>query len=390
MRFWLKMAATLACMLAATAALGRPVLLEVTADSGQIGQGIDIRFSEPVEYRFFNLSQPERLVIDLPVMDWALPPAHVEQVVRRIESIDAVRHGSFRPCTYRIVFDLKHPIAIADATVVPDRSAYRLRIAWTSAHLFRPQKFGQHRVVPLPRPRPDVSEPYQPPLIAIDPGHGGQDPGTIGPGGSREKHITLRAAKLLADRLQGTGQYRVLLTRRDDRFLRLRDRTTIARRAKADLFLSLHADSAPSNDARGLSVYTLSSQASDQEAAALARRENMADVLGGVDLTDEPDQVVSILIDLAQRETRNRSVRVANHVVTAMVGRVDLLSRPHRQAGFAVLKAPDVPAVLIELGFLSHRAEEKLLHSSAHLSRIVDGIVTAIDQYFDTLARISG
>ena len=189
-------------------------------------------------------------------------------------------------------------------------------------------------------------------------------------------------AKRLATALKATGRYRVVLTRNDDRFLPLRERTRIARRHGANLFLSLHADSALRSEARGLSVYTLSDQASDEEAGALAKRENKADVLGGLNLTDEQPDVVSILIDLAQRETKNRSVRFANQLVQTMVLRVPLLDRPHRQAGFAVLKAPDIPAALIELGFLSHPEEERLLLSGKHRSAIIEGIVAATDNFF--------
>ena len=186
----------------------------------------------------------------------------------------------------------------------------------------------------------------------------------------------------MARALKGTGRYRVALTRADDRFLALRERMGFARRLDADLFLSIHADSAVNPKAQGLSVYTLSGKASDAEAAALARQENKADVIGGFDLTDEQADVVSILINLAQRETRNQSVRFANQLVQTMVLRVPVLERPHRQAGFAVLKALDVPAALIELGFLSHPEEERLLLSDGHRRAIVAGIVAAVDAFF--------
>ena len=212
----------------------------------------------------------------------------------------------------------------------------------------------------------------------------GVDPGTIGRRGTHEKTVTLAMAKRLEKALLATGRFRVALTRRDDRFLPLRERTRIARRQGASLFVSLHADSALHPEARGLSVYTLSDKASDREAAALAKQENQADTLAGFSLADEQPDVVSILIDLAQRETKNRSVRFANQLVQTMVLRVPLLERPHRQAGFAVLKSPDIPAVLVEVGFLSNADEERLLLSDNHRGAIADGIVAAIENFFAT------
>ena len=195
-------------------------------------------------------------------------------------------------------------------------------------------------------------------------------------------------AKRLEQALLATGRFRVGLTRRDDRFLALRERTRLARQLGGRLFISLHADSAPEPNAKGLSVYTLSDKASDREAAALARQENQVDTLGGVTLADERPEVVSILIDLAQRETKNRSVRFANQLVQTMILRVPLLERPHREAGFAVLKSPDIPAVLVELGFLSNPGEERLLQSDQYGDAIVDGIVAAIENYFGTGAPL--
>ncbi|MGF1640590.1 MAG: N-acetylmuramoyl-L-alanine amidase, partial [Rhodospirillales bacterium] len=216
----------------------------------------------------------------------------------------------------------------------------------------------------------------------IDPGHGGADPGAIGVSGVHEKDVTLAAARDLRSALERLGGYRVVLTRDDDRSVSLRERIAIARRVDADLFVSLHADAMPSAQVRGASVYTLSETASDAEAALLAERENKADLITGVDLTYETAEVANILIDLAQRETKNRSARLAARVVDELQRETQLLRNTHRFAGFAVLKAPDVPSVLVELGFLSNRQDEQALRDTAYRRRLAAAIARGIDRYF--------
>ncbi len=376
-----------ALMVGAPDANARLVLLDASTQRQDGVTRLTFRMSNTTDFRIQTLPEPHRLVIDLPPLDWAMAPAQLERVGGRTNGIAAVRYGWFRPGTYRIVLDLDEAIAITRADVSEVANAFALTVAWRGAEAFRVQKLGGYVDPPLPRPRPRTGKDFSQLAIVIDAGHGGVDPGAIGRSGSLEKNITLRASKMLAARLRESDRYKVIMTRTDDRFLRLRDRVAVARRADADLFVSLHADSAGSSHARGLSVYSLSQNASDAEAAALARRENRADLIGGVDLTAEQDEVVSILLDLAQRETMNKSVRFANRVVQAAATRVPLLTRAHRQAGFAVLKAPDVPSALIELGFLSNPAEERLLNSPDHLADVVEAIVGAIDSFFaDDLA----
>jgi N-acetylmuramoyl-L-alanine amidase len=221
-------------------------------------------------------------------------------------------------------------------------------------------------------------------VIVIDPGHGGVDPGAIGrTTGVYEKTIALNAARILRDRLEKTGRFRVHLTRDSDMFLRLQERVGIARAHNADLFISIHADANPILSVQGLSVYTLSNDASDREAEALAQRENKADLIAGVDLSEERPELINILLDLALRETMNLSARYANMLIDDLAGRTTLLRRSHRFAGFAVLKAPDVPSVLIELGHLSNAEDERLLQRRAHLEAIADGIVKATERFFD-------
>jgi len=220
------------------------------------------------------------------------------------------------------------------------------------------------------------------PVIVIDPGHGGVDPGATGVSGTYEKHITLAMARELKKELERTGHYRVHLTRDRDVFVRLRDRVAIARQYGADLFVSLHADAVQNPQIRGLSVYTLSQNASDSEAQALAEKENKADLIAGVDLSHESPDVAGILIDLAQRETMNRSAGFATELVDEVGQEMDLLGNTHRFAGFAVLKAPDVPAVLVEMGYLSNEFEEKHLRQPQYRARLAKALAKAVERFF--------
>jgi N-acetylmuramoyl-L-alanine amidase len=220
------------------------------------------------------------------------------------------------------------------------------------------------------------------PTIVLDAGHGGKDPGAVGPNGTMEKDVNLQMAKQLKALLEATGHYKVVLTRTDDRLLPLRQRIDIARAAKADLFISLHADHNEKTDLRGASVYTLSETASDTEAAAVAARENKDGVITGVDLTTQNAMVTSILIDLAQRETKNLSARFASLLTNQLAERTLVLRDSHRFAGFVVLKALDVPSVLLELGYLSNADDEAALSSKRHRRVVAKAIRDAIDRYF--------
>lgn len=232
----------------------------------------------------------------------------------------------------------------------------------------------------------DIPRPARPPrrrVVMIDPGHGGRDPGAIGVRGTLEKEVTLAIARETARRLERQFGVQAEMTRRDDRFLPLSERVALGRRAGADLFVSIHADSAPSKDARGLSAYTLSEEASDSFASALARQENRADAIGGVDLGDTKKVVRDILLDLAARHTKHASLVAKQGLVTGAGRDLPLLENPMRSANFAVLKAPDVPSVLIETGFLSNEADEALLRDpkarlriAAVLARELAGVVS--------------
>jgi N-acetylmuramoyl-L-alanine amidase len=209
-------------------------------------------------------------------------------------------------------------------------------------------------------------------LIVIDPGHGGHDPGAIGMRGTYEKDITLDISLEIARRLRATRGIKVQLTRDTDVFLALADRVAIARDAGADLFISIHADSAPNRDARGLSAYTLSDKASDDFAFALAKQENLADRAGGIDLRHTRPQVAAILSDLVARHTVSASLMAKSSLVEGAGRSLRLLDNPKRSANFAVLKAPDVPSVLIETGFLSNERDEDLLRDPLQRRRVAE------------------
>ena len=230
-----------------------------------------------------------------------------------------------------------------------------------------------------PPPRP-MRKPVR--VVALDPGHGGVDPGAISPGGIYEKDITLATARELARQLAASGRFRPLLTRRADVFVPLRERVARARMEHAELFLSIHADALPDSAMRGLSVYTLSDQASDRETAALAVRENRDNFVAGINLSRQPRDIAPVLLDLARRQTNNRSLALAHAVVAELGHAVQLLEKPHRAAGFAVLTAPDMPSVLVELGCLSNRIEERLLPQHTYQQRLARALLRAIEDYF--------
>jgi N-acetylmuramoyl-L-alanine amidase len=218
--------------------------------------------------------------------------------------------------------------------------------------------------------------------VAIDPGHGGSDPGAISPRHLYEKRLTLATAWELARQLEASGHYRPILTRRSDVYVSLHERIARAHAEHAELFLSIHADTLPNHALRGLSVYTLSEAASDREAAALARRENRDIGVPGLRLSRRPPEIAAVLFDLVRRHTGNRSLLLANAVVAELGRDVPLLERPHRAAALVVLTAPDIPAALVELGCLSNPHDEELLAQRAYQRRLAAGLGRAIDAYF--------
>lgn len=339
-----------------------------------------------LKYRIFLLKNPHRVVIDLPEVHW-----QQSRGSKSVGVLKAFRFGLFRPGTSRIVLDLNGPAVVKKSFLLPPGNgrSHRLVIdlqpsndanfdlAMKKAPPPRAPKVDEPKIDVQLAPRQNAKK-----IIVIDAGHGGIDPGAIGKSGAYEKHVTLAVAKKLRDHLQKTGRYKVILTRDRDFFIRLRERVAIGRRAGGDLFISLHADSIGNPKIRGATVYTLSEKASDKEAASLANKENRSDIIAGVDLETESDDVSNILIDLAQRETMNLSAEFAGALIPSMRRAVTMRSNSHRFAGFAVLKAPDVPSVLVELGYLSNRADEAFLKSKKGQLRISTALAKAVDEYF--------
>lgn len=344
--------------------------------------------AEPA-YRIFTLADPYRVVIDLPQVDWQVPEDASER--RTTGLIDALRFGLFAPGTSRVVLDAQAPVAVKKAFVLPPRKGYPHRLVVDLQRITRSAFLNERnrRTItshkPLPRPR-TASKDVGPgsdrrPTIVIDAGHGGVDPGAIGVTGLHEKKLVMAYARDLDKALRDAG-YRVIMTRDKDIFLRLRQRVALAQQAEGDLFISLHANTHASNNIRGASVYTLSETASDSEAAALAEKENKADIIAGVDLNGQTQVVSQILIDLAQRESMNASKHFANLLVGELDGRVRLLNNTHRFAGFAVLKSPNIPSVLFEVGYMSNPQEIRQLQSPDHRRRVNRAVVRAVDRFF--------
>ena len=431
----------LALAVALTAATAGPSLAATASGArlGQRGEGIT-RFvtdlSERVSFQVTTQNNPHRILIEVPDLDWRGPP----RLSQPHGAINEIRGSSGR-----ITIDLRKPVAVKSSFLIPPRDGMGWRLvvdldesAAPPPRTARPAPSPQpprpatppspavaHRDLPPPPPRPidspsaekplaaaetpraeparaDAGHPPEVqsavltptpgaalrprdgglPVIVIDPGHGGIDPGAIGVSGIYEKHITLAIARELKAAIERSGRYQVYLTRDRDVFIRLRDRVSIARQYGADLFISLHADAVQNPSIRGLSIYTLSQNASDAESQTLAEKENKADLIAGVDLSHESADVAGILIDLAQRETMNRSAAFAAEAVDEVGHEFSLLDNTHRFAGFAVLKAPDVPAVLIEMGYLSNESEEKQLRQPAYRTRLAKSIAHAVDRFF--------
>ena len=345
-------------------------------------------FSRKIDLRAFTLADPYRVVLDIPQAIFQLP-AKTGEVGRGL--IKAFRFGLVMQGGSRMVFDLARPARIEKAFVVdatdgaPARLVLDLVATDRESFLRRIAVDSTLSRADLPRAKGVEAKNGDPrPLVVLDPGHGGIDTGTKGPGGVEEKDIVLNFAQRLRDRVEKTGKYRVLMTRTDDTFVPLADRVRIARDAGAALFVSIHADSLPhgEGDAQGASVYTLSETATDSEAARLAEKENRADVIAGVDLKSEPDDVAGILLDLAERETKSLSIQFAHRLVGDMKSATRLHKTPLKSAGFRVLRAPDVPSVLVELGYVSNRQDLESLLSESWRNRTADSIAQAIDSYF--------
>ena len=373
--------------------------------SMRIGQGVgSVRIvfdaDRKFDYKVFLLNEPKRLVID--TFDVKVSP-EIEKYVDKNNLVTKTRLGSVGTDGIRIVFDLQKPAIVKKAFMLAPQSNFGWRFVidvsiaserefsskvGSKYALSNENSFAGSYSSSSSKSSSKAKTVNKKKIIVLDPGHGGKDPGAIGYSGVYEKNITLAMGKELKKILEKEG-YKVHLTRSTDIFIPLRDRVKIARKYNADLFMSIHADSAVNRSAKGLSVYTLSETASDKEAAALAERENKADVVAGLNLLEHSKEVSDILINLAQRETMNRSSEFASFMVQEMRKSVKLRDNTHRFAGFAVLKAPDVPSVLLEMGYLSNRTEERLLKQKDYRRKLAVSTSKAVEKYFDNMQHAS-
>jgi N-acetylmuramoyl-L-alanine amidase len=379
--------------------------LPIASDARLAGDGKQTRFildlDKAISFRAFPLADPYRVVLDIPQVSFQLP-AGTGVAGRGL--IKAFRYGLVMPGGSRIVFDLNGPARIVSSTMLEaangqpprlvleleevDRTTFVQSLAPDSRPELRPAIAVGKEAVPTIEAKVEVApKPATPPdlrpVIIIDPGHGGIDNGTAS-GNEYEKNLVLGFGLALRDRIEKSGKYRIVMTRTDDTFIPLDDRVKIARTQSAALFVSIHADALPrrEGDAQGATIYTLSDRASDAEAERLAEAENKADAIGGVNLTEEPTDVADILIDLAQRETRTFSNRFARLLMGEMKTTTRMHKHPLKSAGFRVLKAPDVPSVLIELGYVSNKDDLEHLVSENWRSRTVGSVAQAIDAFF--------
>lgn len=364
------------------------------------GDGKQTRFildlDQTVTFRAGTLADPYRVVVDVPQLNFQLPAG--TGTGRGL--VKAFRYGLVMPGGSRIVFDLSGPAKIAKSYVLEAANGQPARLVLELEEVDRtafvptltPENRPELRPAIADAPPATVPATASPdaaqqkadgrPIVVIDPGHGGIDNGTQSSGES-EKNLVLAFGLALRDRLEKAGKYRVVMTRDDDTFIPLNDRVKVARNLKAALFVSIHADALPraEGDAQGATIYTLSDKASDAEAQRLADAENRADAIAGFNLAEEPTDVADILIDLTQRETRTFSSRFARLLMGEMKSTVRMHKHPLKSAGFRVLKAPDVPSVLVEIGYVSNKGDLEHLVSEGWRSKAVGSMAQAIDGF---------
>ena len=368
--------------------------IRIGGDDKQTRFVVDL--SRKIDITAFMLADPYRVVVDLPRTTFKLPANTGEQARGLVK---AFRYGLIMQGGSRIVLDTKAPVRLEKSFVIDAAEGQPARLVLDLVATDRPSfmrnitlanRSAQQSASARPSDAPPKVEGDARPLIVIDPGHGGIDNGAKGTGGELEKDVVLAFALTLREKLEAQGKYRVAMTRSEDEFIALGERVRFARSRNAALFVSVHADALPKREglAEGATVYTLSENASDAEAARLAETENKADVIAGVDLTAEPDDVANILVDLAQRETKTFSMQFARTVVEELKSAARLHKHPLKSAGFKVLLAPDVPSVLVELGYMSTKDDLKQLTSANWRARTAQALAQAVDAYFTP--RVAG
>ncbi|WP_132249409.1 N-acetylmuramoyl-L-alanine amidase [Methylobacterium segetis] len=352
---------------------------------------LTLTLSKPVEARAFVMERPDRAVIDLAEVNFQLDP---ESGRRREGLIQSFRYGLFAPGRSRIVIDLASPATVVRAeTVTRPRDGAVL----FTVELQRTDREAFRKAAVASDPAPSQAKSAAPtdtgdlrPLIVVDAGHGGTDPGAIAATGVFEKDIVFGFAQALAKRLEAAGRYRVRMSRDRDVFVPLGERVRIAREAKADLFVSIHADSiSAAPQVRGATIYTGSERATDAESARLADRENKADAAAGTDSSEAPADIADILQELTLRETRGFSSSFARTLMGQLGPVMEMSPKPHREAGFRVLRSPDVPSVLVELGYLSSKRDLDLLQSEEWRETVTGSMAKAIDLFFTNRASLT-
>lgn len=335
--------------------------------------------SGPVRYKTFTLSAPERLIIDV---SGANLSGDFSQLTLNGTVIRSIRSGPFGQGDTRIVLDLSNPVLLNSFLLAPqDGQSHRLVLDLVTAKT-------SPVTTMVPRETPKIgAHPKRDIIVVVDPGHGGKDPGAVGAKGEREKDVVLSIAQLLAKRLKKEKGFDVKLVRNDDFFVPLRKRVEIARQHKADMFISVHADAAPRLTASGASVYCLSEGgATSATARFMAQRENGADLLGAtslLNLKDKDPMLAGVILDMSMNATIAASLQLGNTVLGSLAGITTLHQKRVEQAGFAVLKSPDVPSILVETGFISNVRDSQRLVTARHQQAVADGLFEGLQRYFE-------
>ena len=374
----------------------RPSIKEAAASLNERGTRLILNLSAPADHKVFTLSNPNRVVVDL--SETALP-RNIDFkwpdgcIVQRLRS--GIQNGS----DLRLVLDVQQPTK-PSALLMPDPEGKGFKLVLDLPHqpLGMPMAPKQVEEAPRVLAEKPVERPPVPVreasrggmrdlVIAIDAGHGGKDPGAVGRDGTREKDVTLAIARKLETMLRAERGFTPVLTRRNDVFIPLRERTRIARKQKADMFISLHADAFKDPDARGASVFCLSLNGASSEAARwMADKENAADLVGGVSLNDRPDTLASVLLDLSQTASMQASLDAGQRVLTELGEIGSVHKRDVQHAGFMVLKSPDIPSILVESAFISNPEEERKLRTSSHQERVAQSVFRGLHSYYASKA----